>query len=181
MRRRLTSSIAMVLGSTLWVGALAAQGPAPAHFETWSPPPTELLLHIPVRDSGHAAPNGSGMVLGGITGWVVGWMVGALVGNAIGCTGGSSGDCDFGPALGGAMVAGSFSIPLGVHMGNHGRGDLLKDVLVSAAIGGLGIAVGSSVDETGLWLLLVPIGQIVGSVWMESKSTPQGPPQNASP
>ncbi len=181
MRRRLTSTIAMVLWSTLCASALAAQGPAPAHFETWRLPPTELLPHTPARDSGHAAANGSGMVLGGITGWVLGWMAGALVGNAIGCTGGSSSECDFGPALGGALVAGSFSIPLGVHMGNHGRGDLLKDVLVSAAIGGLGIAVGSSVDDTGVWLLLVPVGQIVGSIWMESKSTPRSPPHEASP
>lgn len=151
---------------------LHAQLPGPAHFETWHPSPSDILpaASVSASDTGHVATNASGMLLGGITGWVVGWAAGALVGNAVGCSSSVS-ECGFGPGIAGALVAGSFTIPAGVHMGNHGRGDLLKGVLVSAAIGGLGIGIGSSVDDTGLWLLFVPIGQIIGSVWMETRST----------
>lgn len=149
---------------------LHAQLPGPAHFETWRPPPSELLPATLPTDTSQAATNTSGMLLGGVTGWVVGWAAGALVGSTLVC-GTDSSECGFGPGIAGALLAGSFTIPAGVHLGNHGRGDLLKGVLVSAAIGGLGIAVGSSVDDTGLWLLFVPIGQIIGSVWMETKST----------
>jgi hypothetical protein len=160
--------------------ALQAQMPAPTHFESWRPPTSALLPDRPAPDSGHAPPNGSGMLLGGVTGWAIGWAIGAAVGSAVGCSGSYSGECGFGPAISGALVGGSFAIPLGVHLGNHGRGELLKGVLVSAAIGGLGIAVGSSIDDTGLWLLLVPIGQIIGSTWMEAQSTPKVAPANAS-
>jgi len=161
--------------------ALHAQMPAPAHFERWRPPSSALLPDRPAPDSGRAATNGSGMLLGGVTGWVVGWAAGALVGGALGCSGDHSGECGFGPGIAGALVAGSFTIPAGVHLGNYSRGDLLKDVLVSAAIGGIGIAVGSSVDDTGVWLLLVPVGQIIGSVVMETKSTPRASPPQPSP
>jgi hypothetical protein len=157
--------------------ALHAQMPAPAHFESWRPAPVPTSMPVGIPDSVRAPANGSGMVMGGITGMFAGYLVGALIGSAAYTDG--DGYDQLGAAILGGLVAATFTTPIGVHLGNRGRGSLGSDVLLSAAIGAAGIAAASSTDS-GAWLLLLPIGQIIGSAWMEAQSMPKVAQADAS-
>jgi hypothetical protein len=155
--------------------ALHAQMPAPAHFESWQPAPVPTSMPVGIPDSVRAPANGSGMVMGGLAGMFAGYFVGGMLYAAAS----GSGEGDLGAAILSGLVVATFTTPAGVHLGNRGRGSLISDIMVSAAIGAAGIAAASSTDS-GAWLLLLPIGQIIGSAWMEAQSMPKVAPADAS-
>jgi len=154
---------------------LQAQMPAPTHFESWQPASVPPSLQVGIPDSARAPANASGMVMGGIAGMFAGYFVGGMLYAAAS----GSGEGDLGAAILSGLVVATFTTPAGVHLGNRGRGSLSSDLLVSAAIGAVGIAVASSTDS-GAWLLLLPIGQIIGSSWMEAQSMPKVAPAETS-
>lgn len=155
--------------------ALQAQMPAPTHFESWRPAPVPNTLRAGIPDSVRAPANGSGMIMGGLAGMFAGYFVGGMLYAAAS----GSGEGDLGAAILSGLVVATFTTPAGVHLGNRGRGSLISDVMVSAAIGAVGIAVASSTDS-GAWLLMLPVGQIIGSAWMEAQSMPKVAPADAS-
>ena len=157
--------------------ALQAQMPAPAHFESWQPAPLRTSVQVGMPDSVRAPANGSGMILGGITGMFAGYLVGAGLAAAIYNDGDGYDQLD--AAVFGGLIAATFATPAGVHLGNRGRGSYLNDLLVSIAIGGVGIGIASSTDNAA-WLLVLPIGQIIGSAWMEAHGMPKVAPADAS-
>ncbi len=150
--------------------ALEAQTPAPAHFVTWRPSASTPTGMITIPDSVRQAANGSGMVLGGIGGMFAGYLVGGVIA-AVAFDGGDDYD-QLNAAVFGGLIAATVTTPAGVHLGNRGRGNYLSDLLVSAAIGGIGIALATSTDNAA-WLLVLPIGQIIGSAIMEAQGMPK--------
>lgn len=171
---------ALFVGVTLLLAvspALQAQMPAPTHFVTWDPIVPMSTLAIVMPDSVRAPANGSGMILGGITGMFAGYLVGAGLAAAIYNDGDGYDQLD--AAIFGGLIAATFATPAGVHLGNRGRGSYLNDLLVSIAIGGVGIGIASSTDNAA-WLLVLPIGQIIGSAWMEAHGMPKVAPADAS-
>lgn len=142
-----------------------------------TPEPAPLLA-IPgaapaeARD-GEAGGSTSAMVLGGVlgagAGTVAGWLVGAYV------DGEPDPDCIdfcFGPALVLGTLAGeALGLAAGVHLANGRRGSLPLSVLTSAGILAAGIMVGHEHAGT---LVLVPVSQLVGAIWME-RETPRRP------
>ena len=153
--------------------ALQAQMPAPTHFVSWQPDLSPPGNRIPVPDTATAKGSGSGMVLGGIGGTLIGWLVGGAVGTLV-----SDWESGNGPAYG-AMVGASVGVPVGVHMGNHSQGSLLNDVLVSAGIGAVGIAV-TSASDNWLGILLTPLAQVIVTIAMEDHAVRKAAAQDAS-
>ncbi|HEY0304340.1 MAG TPA: hypothetical protein VGC44_05170 [Longimicrobiales bacterium] len=101
-----------------------------------------------------------------------GFLVGGLVGAAL------SGDRDdsdsWVEALEGAVIGGtigeSLMMPVGVHLANDRRGDLLWSMPASLAIGVTGAAIGRRLESTGkAWpiLVLTPLAQLVASIPIE--------------
>jgi hypothetical protein len=155
----------------VWLAAAPpaqAQLPVPAHFESWQPDLPARASRITVPDSTAAKGSGTGMVLGGIGGTLLGWLAGALVGGALATD--PSGDGSSEAPYYGAMVGATVGVPVGVHLGNHSQGNLLNDLLVSAAIGTAGIVVTSATDS---WfpLLLTPLAQLIATIALEDHAT----------
>ena len=64
----------------------------------------------------------------------------------------------------------SLMLPVGVHLANDRRGDLLSSMPASLAIGVTGAAIGRKMDRSGIaWpvLILTPIMQLVASIAIE--------------
>lgn len=144
--------------------------PAPAHFVTWRPSASTPTGTITIPDSVRQAANGSGMALGGIAGMFAGYLVGGAIAAAAYADGDDYDQLE--AAVFGGLIAATVTTPAGVHLGNRGRGNYVSDLLVSAAIGGIGIALATSTDNAA-WLLVLPIGQIIGSALMEAQSMPK--------
>jgi len=151
--------------------------PAPTHFESWLPTPAPALSQVGIPDSARAPANGSGMVLGGITGMFVGYLVGGVFAAAAYNDG--DGHDQLNAAILGGLIAATFTTPAGVHLGNRGRGRYLNNLVVSMAIGGAGFGLAVATDS-GARLLRLPIGQIIGSAWMEARGMPKVAPADAS-
>jgi len=152
---------------------IQAQLPVPARFESWQPDLRAQAGRIAILDSTIAKGSGSGMLLGGIGGTLVGWLAGLAVGAAV-----SDWEGGNGPAYG-AMVGATVGVPVGVHFGNHAQGSLLNDLLVSAAIGAVGIAV-TSATQSGIPILLTPLAQVIATIAMEDHATRKAALRDAS-
>ena len=112
------------------------------------------------------------------------WLIGGglLGGAAAGFAGMYSGamlledDCEDCAIIGGVygLVAGvSSGIPLGVHLSNRGRGNLLPSLLSSLAIGGVGLGVAIAADEPAV-MLGVPVLQLASAILIERKTGREG-------
>jgi hypothetical protein len=174
VRTRLGLLVLAALGSLGAPPPLPAQGPSPAHFESWRPAEVRAAVRKSAADSAFPSANGSGMILGGVTGFVLGYAIGGLVGSAI-----ESGEDDLGAAIFGGAVVSSFTIPLGVHLGNHSRGNVLDDLLASAVIGFAGIGIAAATND-GVPLLLTSLTQVIASSWLEERATRKPAPPDAS-
>ena len=101
-----------------------------------------------------------------------GFLVGGLVGAAL--SGEPNQTDSWVESLQGAMVGGtmteSLMLPVGVHLANDRRGDLLLSMPASFLIGAAGAFVGRRFESTGrAWpvLVLTPIAQLVASIAIE--------------
>ena len=114
----------------------------------------------------------SKMVAYGLLTGAAGFLVGGLVGAVLA---GDTGDSDtWVGALQGAVVGGtvgeSLMLPIGVHLANDRRGDLLLSMPASVLIGAGGALVGRKLDREGKsWavLILTPMAQLAASIAIE--------------
>jgi hypothetical protein len=101
-----------------------------------------------------------------------GLLVGGVVGAAL------SGDRDDSDswveslqgAVIGSTIGESLMLPVGVHLANDRRGDLLLSMPASLAIGVAGAAIGRKLESTGkAWpvLILTPLAQLVAAIAIE--------------
>ena len=106
-----------------------------------------------------------GALLGG-AGFGLGGLIGALASSN--CT--SFEYCQLEGLFYGAAAGGTFGMALGVHLGNHRRGNLGLDFLTGAGIWGAGIAVVALSENeavTTATLIAIPIVQLVSTVLVE--------------
>jgi hypothetical protein len=174
MIRRHIWSVMALLTVPLAAPRLAAQMPASTHFVTWRPEAAAPVVRLSTVDSAAPTANGSGMILGGITGFFIGYSIGGLVGAAL-----DNSEDNLAAAVFGGAVVSSLTIPLGVHLGNHSRGNALNDVLVSVAIGAAGIGIATATND-GTPLLVTSLAQVIASIWMEERAMPKPAPPAAS-
>jgi hypothetical protein len=106
-----------------------------------------------------------------ITG-VAGFLVGGLLGAAL--SGEQQDTESWVEKLEGAFVGGtlteSLMLPVGVHLANDRRGDLLWSMPASLAIGTTGALIGRRLEHTGrAWpiIVLTPIAQLAASIAIE--------------
>jgi hypothetical protein len=104
------------------------------------------------------------LVVSGLAFGAVGLYGGALIGDRVarGC---ESEDCTWPALFSGAGIGMSAMIPLGVHLANHRKGNLLLELLASAALCAGGAAVGFSGAPGAL--LAIPPAQIASSILIE--------------
>jgi hypothetical protein len=167
-------SVIVLLTVPLAAPRLAAQMAAPTHFVAWRPDAADPVAVSWTVDSEAPTPNGSGMILGGITGFFIGYSIGGLVGAAL-----AHDDDDLAAAVFGGAVVSSLTIPVGVHLGNRSRGNVLSDLLISAAIGAAGIGIATATND-GTPLLVTSLAQVITSIWMEERSMHEAIPPDAS-
>lgn len=181
MNRRYAARALVLLTVLVAVPRLPAQAPASTHFVTWRPEAAASAVWRPAADSAAPSANASGMTLGGIAGVAVGYMAGGLLSALVACidTPYDDGDCELGAFVIGGLIASTVTIPIGVHMGNHGRGDLSRDLLVSAAIGAVGLGAAAA-TENGTVFLFTPLAQVIASIWMEERTMHKTPSADAS-
>ena len=106
---------------------------------------------------------------------VAGFLVGGLVGAALRGERDDAGS--WVEALEGAFVGGtvgeSLMLPVGVHLANDRRGDLLLSMPASLAIGVSGALIGRRMERSGkVWpvLILTPIAQLAATIAIERHS-----------
>lgn len=104
----------------------------------------------------------------GVLSFVPGALVGGVAGVVISdCSHGGGEFCGLEGAVMGMVAGGSLSIPVGVHLVNHRRGNLGLSMLVSALIGGASI--GSAYATNGAaGLVIGPVLSVVSSVIIEN-------------
>lgn len=96
-------------------------------------PPTLDMPQDPPSDKPEDVMSTSGMFLG-----IVGMLGGAVIGSAVSqgnCEDESERGCRGRYAFTGALIAGSISVPLGVHIANKRPGSFMKSLAVSALAG----------------------------------------------
>ncbi|HEX8277031.1 MAG TPA: hypothetical protein VF615_30595 [Longimicrobiaceae bacterium] len=157
-----------------------AAGHAPAAAQRLPPPRAELASPAPAwpgraplaaagaapPDSGQARPAYAGMVAGGLLG-------GALAGGAVYLLAQGSGN-SLGADVVTGMVGGSVAIPLGVHLGNRGRGSLGPTVLAGLGAGlGSVLLAGLEAGSAEWYLLGAPVAALGAAVFVEGRTTPR--------
>jgi len=121
---------------------------------------------VPVLVLGGAGGAAAGMVALGFAGAMIGANSCTEIGNPDSCRG-------FEGALLGAAVGHTIGIPTGVHFANGRAGSLQTSLLASAALAGVGAAIGfgSGSDQVlGVAALTVPVAQMVSSVIIERRT-----------
>jgi hypothetical protein len=103
-----------------------------------------------------------------------GFLVGGLVGAAMGVGNDADDDDSWVQSLAGAVVGGtvgeSLMLPIGVHIANDRRGDLLWSMPASLGIGTLGVVLARNVNsKSKAWpiYVLTPIAQLAASIAIE--------------
>lgn len=106
------------------------------------------------------------LVLGGTAGGGLGMVAGMVAGAVL--DGPADEDCIdfcFGPGLlGGALVGEAVGMALGVHLANGRRGSFTTGALTSAGILAAGLFIFQDSPEV---MLMVPIGQLIGTIYSE--------------
>jgi hypothetical protein len=116
-----------------------------------------------------SAPGDSPLLfLGGILGGGAGLFGGALAGYHLSGGGRICGDdsCGLYGGVLGAAVGEMALLPLGVHLANGRRGNYGLELLASVAIGVGGSALASDHDSN-VWLIAVPVAQLISVVMIE--------------
>lgn len=104
---------------------------------------------------------GAGGIIGGVVGFGVGGAIGAAASG-----GGLEG------IFVGAILGQSVAVPAGVNIANRRRGGLAPALVLSTALGGLGIlALDRDVIEAGAFYAVVPLLQLATSIIIERKTS----------
>lgn len=131
------------------VGGSAAQEPAP-------PDPADQ-------------PPVAGPVFGGVVAGLAGIIAGGYAGYGLECADGCPGDFGgFGGAVLGAVTGEMLLLPVGVHLGNGGRGSLAADFTASLLSGAGGMVVAALTEPD--FLYVVPFIQLTATVLAERNS-----------
>jgi hypothetical protein len=117
------------------LAASAQQAPVSifATAQASAPQPRFELAQDPPSDRPEDVMSTSGMFLG-----IVGMLGGAVIGSALsqnGCDDDPDDNCRSRYAFTGALIAGTVSVPIGVHIANKTPGSLVKSLAVSALSG----------------------------------------------
>lgn len=141
---------------------------APALLHAQTPRQYNVSFQMIEYETGSNSKMAAYGLLTGAAGFLVGGLVGAAL---LGETGESH---SWVGALQGAVVGGtigeSLMLPVGVHLANDRRGDLLLSMPASLVIGAGGALVGRRLERNGkAWpvLVLTPIAQIAASIAIE--------------
>lgn len=159
------SLILLLVLSGASAGTLCAQRLGPAYLHGTSAVPDQN----PRVDR---PPDDLGMGLAGLVFGAGGLVAGAYIGSALGGGNRVCGDdpCGFEEAVWGAAAGMSFAIPLGVHLGNHHRGNFGLEVATSLAIGAAGI-VSLYMFNSALPMIAIPVAQLLTSIAIERRNT----------
>lgn len=111
-------------------------------------------------------PSGPTLVFAGVTGMATGAIAGAIVGAGLAGCGGGEEDCGLAAGVYGGMAGMSLGIPLAIHLVNHSRGNFGRELALSGALFLGGITYASAAHDATA-LLIIPVAQIVGSIWLE--------------
>lgn len=143
---------------------LGTLGSADAQPSFWAPG----HRYRPAQHQGSIAPAiGAGIGLGAVGFLVGGWTAYSLPGP---CEG--EDDRCVVAAFWGAAAGGTFGMALGVHLGNHRRGNLGLDFLTAGAVWGLGIGIAldwfdAKDTAVNLAFVTIPIAQLAATVAVE--------------
>jgi hypothetical protein len=141
---------------------------APSLLQAQAPRQYNVSFQMIEFETGSNSKMAAYGLLTGAAGFLIGGLVGAaLIGDAD--------DADsWVDALQGAVVGGtvgeSLMLPIGVHLANGRRGDLLLSMPASLAIGAGGAWVGRRLERTGrIWpvLILTPVAQLAAAIAIE--------------
>lgn len=140
----------------------------PAILQAQAPRQYNVTFQMIEFETGSNSKMAAYGLLTGAAGFLVGGLVGAVLA-------GDTGDSDtWVGALQGAVVGGtvgeSLMLPIGVHLANDRRGDLLLSMPASLLIGAGGALIGRKLDREGKsWavLILTPIAQLAASIAIE--------------
>jgi hypothetical protein len=128
-------------------------------------PPTEKV------GQGDGRPSTALLVAGGLLAGAAGFFGGALAGAALTECEVEDDYCVLGGAIVGAGIGESLLMPVGVHVGDAGRGDLAPGMLASAAIGAAGLAglYISDFDPPAAPVIVVvaPLAQLLATIAIE--------------
>jgi hypothetical protein len=149
-------------------------------------PPLLLLIPVPAAHAQSLAPaaarqrgaedqgSAGGSIVAGLGLGLAGFLVGGLTAaSTVKDCPHSEGPCSpqLEAAFYGAATGGTFGMALGVHLGNHRRGNLALDFLTGAAVWGAGIGIAAASGwDTGVTLgavVAIPIIQLATTVKVE--------------
>jgi len=139
----------------------------PSHAQRLSSP--AVGRQFATREEGQGSAGGS--IAAGIGLGLAGFLGGGLTASTMArhCT--SNEYCQLEAAFYGAAAGGTLGMALGVHLGNHRRGNFALDFLTGAAVWGAGIGVAAATHwDTGVtWaaFITIPIAQLATTVAVE--------------
>src|SRR5690606_3571337 len=114
-----------------------------------------------------------GALVGGLVGFAAGAGLGYTLSDDVGC-----GDewCVLGGAVIGGLVGESVGMPVGAHVVNRRRGDLVRGIIMTTLVGGAGLGLASAFDsDAGATLALTALAQAFVAAAIEDSSTPDPP------
>ncbi|MEJ7760582.1 MAG: hypothetical protein WKF55_13445 [Gemmatimonadaceae bacterium] len=173
--QRFAISMAIPLAQML-LRPLGADGQqhSPTLYRTVSPTPlTSAFEAIPLVTFKLSSAGSPASIVRLGAGGIVGGLVGFGIGGAVGAA--SSGE-GLGGIFIGAVLGQSVGVPAGVNIANRGRGNLAPALLLSTALGVLGIlALDRDVIEAGAFYAVVAPLQLATSIILERKTSRQKP------
>lgn len=124
------------------------------------------------NEKGKGSVPGSFIVslLGGAIGFFGGGFIGYQIETDSGCSGDIDEWCGVGGFLLGTAIGESLLMPIGAHAGNGGQGNLPINLLITTGIGGLGLVLAVSSNESRT-LIAIPVLQLLSSIIVEQKTS----------
>jgi hypothetical protein len=122
-----------------------------------------------VADSSRSGPSEEWLALAGVVGGGVG-LVGGMAAGALAqkaVDGNCTRDCSMLGIVLGGLAGEALGMSAGVHLANGRRGSLPLGMLTSAGILTVGLVAGNNIP---IMLLLVPVGQLIGTVTVERRT-----------
>jgi hypothetical protein len=167
-----------LFAAAAFIAVALSAGHAPAAAQRLPPRLAEIRSPVPAwpgraplpapqasqTESARARPEYPGMVAGGLLGVAIGGGVVYLL--ARGSTG------DIGADVAAAAAGGAVAIPIGVHLGNGGRGSLGPTIVASLGAGLGTLLLGAvEVEPVELFVLGAPAAALAAAVFVQGRTT----------